>query len=161
MNSVPAPKRPACRSLSTASSIPLTPPLHLVYAGALQSRRAERDGLSATAGAQHRSINLGIADAEAWCQDKYHKTFAELSSEQQDEALGCGNRVKPSSNSCRPRCSSPICCKTPAKGSSATRSMAAIKAWSAGRLINFPGARADFMDWVERGRTLPLPAGIN
>lgn len=32
--------------------------------------------------------NLGIADAEAWCQDKYHKTFAELSSEQQDEALG-------------------------------------------------------------------------
>ena len=26
--------------------------------------------------------NLGIADAEAWCQDKYHKTFAELSSEQ-------------------------------------------------------------------------------
>ncbi len=77
--------------------------------------------------------NLGIADAEAWCQDKYHKTFAELSSEQQDEALGLWESGKPSSNSCRPRCSSPICCKTPAKGSSATRSMAAIKAWSAGR----------------------------
>ena len=77
--------------------------------------------------------NLGIADAEAWCQDKYHKTFAELSSEQQDEALGLWESGKAEFNSCRPRCSSPICCKTPAKGSSATRSMAAIKAWSAGR----------------------------
>lgn len=34
--------------------------------------------------------NLGIADAEAWCQDKYHKTFAELSSEQR--AAGRGAR---------------------------------------------------------------------
>ncbi|MDP1171941.1 gluconate 2-dehydrogenase subunit 3 family protein, partial [Klebsiella pneumoniae] len=32
--------------------------------------------------------NLGIDDDEAWCQDKDHKTFAELSSEQQDEELG-------------------------------------------------------------------------
>lgn len=32
--------------------------------------------------------NLGIADAEEWCQNQYHKSFAELSGEQQDEALG-------------------------------------------------------------------------
>ncbi|MDW7570648.1 gluconate 2-dehydrogenase subunit 3 family protein, partial [Klebsiella pneumoniae] len=24
-------------------------------------------------------------------------------------------------------------------------------------LINFPGARADFMDWVERGERYPFP----
>ncbi len=49
---VPAPKRPASRSLSTASLITLTPPAPSgMYAGALQPRRAERDGLSAAAGA--------------------------------------------------------------------------------------------------------------
>jgi gluconate 2-dehydrogenase gamma chain len=25
------------------------------------------------------------------------------------------------------------------------------------KLINFPGARADFMDWVERGERYPFP----
>ena len=84
------------------------------YAGAFNPRRAERDGLSSCRWCPNGYYNLGIADARRGVQDKYHKTFAELSSEQQDEALGLWESGKAEFK--RPRCSSPICLQNTAKG---------------------------------------------
>ncbi|STW69178.1 gluconate 2-dehydrogenase subunit gamma [Klebsiella pneumoniae] len=68
-----------------------------------------------------------------------------------------GNRVKPSSNSCRPHCSSPICCKNTREGFFSDPIHGGNKGMVGWTLINFPGARADFMDWVERGERYPFP----
>ncbi|EOD2837121.1 gluconate 2-dehydrogenase subunit 3 family protein [Raoultella ornithinolytica] len=101
--------------------------------------------------------NLGIADADEWCQGQYHQPFAGLTPEQQDAALSqfeAGNaafKQLPSSlffsyllqNTREGFFSDPI--HGGNKG---------MVGWT---LINFPGARADFMDWVERGERYPLP----
>ncbi|MCS5948507.1 gluconate 2-dehydrogenase subunit 3 family protein [Klebsiella pneumoniae subsp. pneumoniae] len=86
--------------------------------------------------------NLGIADAEAWCQDKYHKTFAELSSEQQGQRRSaCGNRVKPSSNSCRPSLFFTYLLQNTREGFFSDPIHGGNKGTVGWTLINFPGAR--------------------
>lgn len=101
--------------------------------------------------------NLGIADADEWCQGQYHQPFAGLTPEQQDAALSqfeagsAAFKQLPSSlffsyllqNTREGFFSDPI--HGDNKG---------MVGWT---LINFPGARADFMDWVERGERYPLP----
>ena len=101
--------------------------------------------------------NLGIADADEWCQGQYHQPFAGLTPEQQDaafsqfEAGSAAFKQLPSSlffsyllqNTREGFFSDPI--HGGNKG---------MVGWT---LINFPGARADFMDWVERGERYPLP----
>lgn len=76
--------------------------------------------------------NLGISDADAYSKKTAGKPFAELDGAQQDAMLQSSSPARRSSSSCRRNCSSPICCKTPAKVSSAILSMAATKTWWAG-----------------------------
>ena len=101
--------------------------------------------------------NLGIADAEAWCQDKYHKTFAELSSEQQDEALGLWESGKAEFKQLPASLFFTYLLQNTREGFFSDPIHGGNKGMVGWTLINFPGARADFMDWVERGERYPLP----
>ena len=101
--------------------------------------------------------NLGIADAEAWCQDKYHKTFAELSSEQQDEALGLWESGKAEFKQLPASLFFTYLLQNTREGFFSDPIHGGNKGMVGWTLINFPGARADFMDWVERGERYPFP----
>ncbi len=100
---------------------------------------------------------LGLADADAAAKAKYGSVFASLHAEQQDallEAFEAGSvefRQVPSTlffsyllqNTREGFFSDPI------HGGNQ-----GMVGW---QLIGFPGARADFMDWVERGERYPFP----
>ena len=101
--------------------------------------------------------NLGIADAEAWCQDQYHKTFAELSSEQQDEALGLWESGKAEFKQLPASLFFTYLLQNTREGFFSDPIHGGNKGMVGWTLINFPGARADFMDWVERGERYPFP----
>ncbi|HBT8171012.1 TPA: gluconate 2-dehydrogenase subunit 3 family protein, partial [Klebsiella pneumoniae] len=101
--------------------------------------------------------NLGIADAEAWCQDKYHKTFAELSGEQQDEALGLWESGKAEFKQLPASLFFTYLLQNTREGFFSDPIHGGNKGMVGWTLINFPGARADFMDWVERGERYPFP----
>ena len=101
---------------------------------------------------------LGLADADDYSKRQHGKIFAELSAEQQDallQAMESGQadfRQLPSKtffafliqNTREGFFSDPI------HGGNQNR-----VGW---KLIGFPGARADFMDWVERGERYPFPS---
>ena len=101
---------------------------------------------------------LGLADADDYSKRQHGKIFAELSAEQQDtllQAMESGQadfRQLPSKtffafliqNTREGFFSDPI------HGGNQNR-----VGWT---LIGFPGARADFMDWVERGERYPFPS---
>lgn len=104
---------------------------------------------------------LGIAAANDWCKKSLGKAFAELSAEDQDKALaamekgiesGQGFDALPSAtffsmlwgNTKEGFFSDPI--------HGGNKEMVGWK------LIGFPGARADFMDWIERDVAYPLPS---
>lgn len=100
---------------------------------------------------------LGLADADALAKQQHGKVFAQLNAEQQDaflQALESGNATLPQlpaktffsfllQNTREGFFSDPI------HGGNQ-----GLVGW---KLINFPGARADFMDWVERGERYTLP----
>jgi gluconate 2-dehydrogenase gamma chain len=100
---------------------------------------------------------LGIVEAEVFCRQKYGASFVELSPEHQDDALkhmesGWVEFIKvPSTiffdtllqNTREGFFSDPI--HGGNKG---------LVGW---KLIGFPGARADYMDWVGRNEPYPYP----
>lgn len=106
----------------------------------------------------------GIADCDAWCQkNRDGKTFAQLTTEQQTEVLKAleGGKIE--------------LANTPAKllftyllnntreGFLADPIYGGNKGMVGWKLIGFPGARADFMDWVDMpNKTYPYgPVSIS
>ncbi|AOO55650.1 gluconate 2-dehydrogenase [Raoultella ornithinolytica] len=101
--------------------------------------------------------NLGIADADEWCQGKYHQPFAGLTPEQQDAAL---SQFEAGSAAFKQLPSSlffSYLLQNTREGFFSDPIHGGNKGMVGWTLINFPGARADFMDWVERGERYPLP----
>ncbi|HAT1612721.1 TPA: gluconate 2-dehydrogenase subunit 3 family protein [Raoultella planticola] len=101
--------------------------------------------------------NLGIADADEWCQDQYHQPFAGLTPEQQDAAL---SQFEAGSAAFKQLPSSlffSYLLQNTREGFFSDPMHGGNKGMVGWTLINFPGARADFMDWVERGERYPLP----
>lgn len=100
---------------------------------------------------------LGLEEADAYAKAQHGKVFAELTAQQQDTLLqafesgSAGFRQLPSKvffsfllqNTREGFFSDPI------HGGNQQ-----MVGWT---LIGFPGARADFMDWVERGERYPFP----
>ena len=100
---------------------------------------------------------LGIAAANQWCNKNLGKGFADLAAADQDKALsaiehgadGFENLPSPTffamlwGNTKEGFFSDPI--------------HGGNKGMVGWKLINFPGARADFMDWIERDEIYPLP----
>ncbi|HCH7883173.1 gluconate 2-dehydrogenase subunit 3 family protein [Raoultella ornithinolytica] len=101
--------------------------------------------------------NLGIADADEWCQGQYHQQFAGLTPEQQDAAL---SQFEAGSAAFKQLPSSlffSYLLQNTREGFFSDPIHGGNKGMVGWTLINFPGARADFMDWVERGERYPLP----
>lgn len=101
--------------------------------------------------------NLGIADADEWCQGQYHQPFAGLTPEQQDAAL---SQFEAGSAAFKQLPSSlffSYLLQNTREGFFSDPIHGGNKGMVGWTLINFPGARADFMDWVERGERYPLP----
>ncbi|ALQ46402.1 Gluconate 2-dehydrogenase [Raoultella ornithinolytica] len=101
--------------------------------------------------------NLGIADADEWCQGQYHQPFAGLTPEQQDAAL---SQFEAGSAAFKQLPSSlffSYLLQNTREGFFSDPIHGGNKGMAGWTLINFPGARADFMDWVERGERYPLP----
>ncbi|HAT1618433.1 TPA: gluconate 2-dehydrogenase subunit 3 family protein [Raoultella planticola] len=101
--------------------------------------------------------NLGIADADEWCQGQYHQPFAGLTPEQQDAAL---SQFEAGSAAFKQLPSSlffSYLLQNTREGFFSDPMHGGNKGMVGWTLINFPGARADFMDWVERGERYPLP----
>ncbi|KRW62581.1 gluconate 2-dehydrogenase subunit 3 family protein [Pseudomonas sp. TTU2014-080ASC] len=100
---------------------------------------------------------LGIEEANSYCQKQWGKSFAELDEAKQEQALqdfDSGKAVFEAvpaatffamlwSNTCEGFFSDPI------HGGNQ-----GLAGW---KLIGFPGARADFMDWVERDERYAFP----
>ncbi|MDU0918674.1 gluconate 2-dehydrogenase subunit 3 family protein [Raoultella ornithinolytica] len=101
--------------------------------------------------------NLGIADADEWCLGQYHQPFAGLTPEQQDAAL---SQFEAGSAAFKQLPSSlffSYLLQNTREGFFSDPIHGGNKGMVGWTLINFPGARADFMDWVERGERYPLP----
>lgn len=101
--------------------------------------------------------NLGIADADEWCQGQYHQPFAGLTPEQQDAAL---SQFEAGSAAFKQLPSSlffSYLLQNTREGFFSDPIHGGNKGMVGWTLINFPGARADFMDWVERGERYPFP----
>ncbi|MFK3704029.1 gluconate 2-dehydrogenase gamma chain [Raoultella sp. BIGb0138] len=101
--------------------------------------------------------NLGIADADEWCHDQYGKAFAQLTSGQQDAAL---SQFEAGSAAFKQLPSSlffSYLLQNTREGFFSDPIHGGNKGMVGWTLINFPGARADFMDWVERGERYPFP----
>lgn len=101
--------------------------------------------------------NLGIADANDWCKKQHGKPFAELSSEQQDSVLGQFESGDAQFNQLPSSLFFSYLLQNTREGFFSDPIHGGNKGMVGWTLINFPGARADFMDWVERGERYPFP----
>ncbi|KOF55078.1 MULTISPECIES: gluconate 2-dehydrogenase subunit 3 family protein [unclassified Achromobacter] len=100
---------------------------------------------------------LGIAAADRWCARKLGKAFAELGPQEQDQALAAmekgidGFEHLPSSTFFS------MLWTNTREGFFSDPMHGGNKGMAGWKLINFPGARADFMDWIERDEKYPQP----
>lgn len=101
--------------------------------------------------------NLGIADANDWCKKQHGKLFAELSGEQQDSVLGQFESGDAQFTQLPSSLFFSYLLQNTREGFFSDPIHGGNKGMVGWTLINFPGARADFMDWVERGERYPFP----
>jgi hypothetical protein len=101
--------------------------------------------------------NLGIVDAEEWCQSQYHKSFVELTPEQQDAALSQFEAGTATFKQLPSSLFFSYLLQNTREGFFSDPIHGGNKGMVGWTLINFPGARADFMDWVERDERYPFP----
>lgn len=101
---------------------------------------------------------LGIAATDAWCKQQQGKTFAELSTGAQDEALKLLEAGKPSFDAVPAGIFFNMLLQNTKEGFFCDPIHGGNKGLVGWTLVGFPGARADFMDWVERNERYPFPA---
>lgn len=101
--------------------------------------------------------NLGIAEANAWCKAQHGKVFAELTPEQQDSALTAFESGSAQFAQLPASLFFSYLLQNTREGFFSDPIHGGNKGMVGWTLINFPGARADFMDWVERGERYPFP----
>ncbi|MBJ3814964.1 gluconate 2-dehydrogenase subunit 3 family protein [Shimwellia pseudoproteus] len=101
--------------------------------------------------------NLGIADANAWCKQQHGKVFADLTPEQQDATLSAFEAGSAQFPQVPASLFFSYLLQNTREGFFSDPIHGGNKGMVGWTLINFPGARADFMDWVERGERYPFP----
>jgi gluconate 2-dehydrogenase gamma chain len=101
---------------------------------------------------------LGIAATDAWCKQQQGKTFAELSTAAQDEALKLLEAGTPSFDAVPASIFFNMLLQNTKEGFFCDPIHGGNKGLVGWTLVGFPGARADFMDWVERNERYPFPA---
>lgn len=101
---------------------------------------------------------LGIADADAWSQKQHGKVFASLSGEQQDALLSAFETGKAEFAQLPAKTFFSYLLQNTREGFFCDPIHGGNQGMVGWKLIGFPGARADFMDWVERGERYPFPS---
>ena len=101
---------------------------------------------------------LGIAACDIWCKQQHGKVFAELSPSAQDEALKQLEAGKATFDSVPPSLFFNLLLQNTKEGFFCDPIHGGNKGLVGWTMVGFPGARADFMDWVERNEPYPFPA---
>lgn len=101
---------------------------------------------------------LGIATTDAWCKQQQGKIFAELSTGAQDEVLKQLEAGNPSFDAVPASIFFNMLLQNTKEGFFCDPIHGGNKGLVGWTLVGFPGARADFMDWVERNERYPFPA---
>lgn len=101
--------------------------------------------------------NLGIADADAYSMKVAGKGFAELNGAQQDAMLQKFESGDAEFQQLPAKLFFSYLLQNTREGFFSDPIHGGNKELVGWKLINFPGARADFMDWVERGQRYPFP----
>jgi gluconate 2-dehydrogenase gamma chain len=101
---------------------------------------------------------LGIAATDAWCKQQQGKTFAELSTAAQDDALKTLEADKVAFDAVPASMFFSMLLQNTKEGFFCDPIHGGNKGLVGWTLVGFPGARADFMDWVERNERYPFPA---
>lgn len=100
----------------------------------------------------------GIAAANQWSQKTLGKPFADLSAAEQDRALSALEHGVEDFNDGLPSATFfALLWGNTREGFFSDPIHGGNKDMVGWKLINFPGARADFMDWIERDEKYPLP----
>lgn len=103
----------------------------------------------------YRSALAGLNDAT---QKKLGKSFSELSSDQQDEVIGQLEKGTLAIGEVPPVTFFGQLLQNTREGYFCDPAHGGNKNMAAWKMINFPGARGDYMDWVEQyGKRYPLP----
>ena len=103
---------------------------------------------------------LGIAAANDWCSKNLGKAFADLSVEEQDKALAAMEKGVDAADGFDALPSATFFSMlwgNTKEGFFSDPMHGGNKDMVGWKLIGFPGARADFMDWIERDESYPLP----
>lgn len=101
--------------------------------------------------------NLGISDADAYSKKTTGKVFAELDGAQQDALLQKFESGEADFAQLPAKLFFSYLLQNTREGFFSDPIHGGNKEMVGWKLINFPGARADFMDWVERGERYPFP----
>ncbi|CAI1648262.1 gluconate 2-dehydrogenase subunit 3 family protein [Serratia fonticola] len=101
--------------------------------------------------------NLGISDADAYSKKTAGKVFAELDGAQQDALLQKFESGEAEFAQLPAKLFFSYLLQNTREGFFSDPIHGGNKEMVGWKLINFPGARADFMDWVERGERYPFP----
>lgn len=101
---------------------------------------------------------LGIAATEALCKTTYNSTFAGLDSATRDEVLKQLEAGTPHFENVPAKMFFSFLLQNTKEGFFCDPIHGGNKGMVGWTMIGFPGARADFMDWVERNEQYPFPA---
>ncbi|WP_347253942.1 gluconate 2-dehydrogenase subunit 3 family protein [Leminorella grimontii] len=101
---------------------------------------------------------LGIAGCDKWCQQQYKKTFAELDKEAQTAVLKQLESGKIELADVPSKTFFSFLLANTKEGYFADPQYGGNRHLAGWKMIGFPGARADFMDWVEHSDR-PYPLG--
>ncbi|MGL4002295.1 gluconate 2-dehydrogenase subunit 3 family protein [Pantoea eucalypti] len=101
---------------------------------------------------------LGLADADNYSKKQHGKVFAQLSGEQQDALLQAMESGSAEFSQLPAKVFFSFLLQNTREGFFSDPIHGGNQGMVGWKLINFPGARADFMDWVERGERYPFPS---
>lgn len=101
---------------------------------------------------------LGIAATDAWCKDLKGQAFAAQDSATRDELLKQLEAGAPQFDTVPAKLFFNLLLQNTKEGFFSDPIHGGNKGLVGWTLIGFPGARADFMDWVERNEPYPFPA---
>lgn len=94
---------------------------------------------------------IGIADTEKWCNGKYGKAFHELDDNARDEALSLMEKGEAEFERIPSATFFSYLLQNTREGYFSDPMYGGNKNMGSWKMIGFPGARADFMDWVNQG----------
>jgi gluconate 2-dehydrogenase gamma chain len=100
---------------------------------------------------------LGIKATDDWAYQQHGKAFAELNADSQDAVLRELEAGEAKFSPLPSKTFFAALLQNTKEGFFCDPIHGGNKNMVGWKLINFPGARADFMDWVERDQAYPLP----